>query len=199
MKHLKPFILESKQIGYLYHFTSLYNGLRIIESMQLKSSEFYDDDTDKHISKVYKYRISFTRNPILWKTLTSTQKLHGALKFNIRLKFDGNKLSNNFKLKPHDDNFKIDNNSDIESFLKPKINKRSYDMGDEMEERLYTNEKFINIENMLIEYCCIFKNMTIYEEYKNGEFSQLDTMKNNCIEKNIKFKIIVGNETLENI
>jgi len=74
---------EGKQVGTLYHFTSLSGGENIIKSNILKPIN-YDF-------------ISLTRDKNLYKT---SDHIEGGL---VRLTLDGDKLSNNFKIKPYDE------------------------------------------------------------------------------------------------
>lgn len=77
-------IKEAKQVGILYHFTTIQNIEDILKSKGLKS-DFFD-------------YISFTRNFNLQKT-SDYFKDH-----KVRLTFDGNKLSNKYKIEPFIDN-----------------------------------------------------------------------------------------------
>jgi len=77
-------IKEAKQVGILYHFTTINNLEDILKSKGLKS-DFFD-------------YISFTRNFNLQKT-SDYFKDH-----KVRLTFDGNKLSNKYKIEPFIDN-----------------------------------------------------------------------------------------------
>ncbi len=74
---------EGKQVGILYHFTSLSGGESIIKSNTLKPIN-YDF-------------ISLTRDKNLYKT---SDHIEGGL---VRLTLDGDKLSDNFKIKPYDE------------------------------------------------------------------------------------------------
>lgn len=79
MKHLKmyeQFINEFKQVGPVYHFTTL-NALEAILSMDTMSSKQYD-------------HVSFTRNPML--------KFYDR---HIRIEFDGDAMSNRFHIEPY--------------------------------------------------------------------------------------------------
>jgi hypothetical protein len=77
---------ESKNIGILYHYTSLENALNIIKSGQLKSS----------ISDQGKEAISFTRN----KNFHKRNTMNGVSN-EVRLVLDGTSLSNNYKISPY--------------------------------------------------------------------------------------------------
>lgn len=71
-------IKEAKQVGILYHFTKLNKILQIINSNGLKSD-------------MYPY-ISFTRS------FDITRQYGDFTRASVRLVFDGNKLSNKFKI-----------------------------------------------------------------------------------------------------
>jgi hypothetical protein len=75
-------IIESKNIGFLYHFTDE-EGL----------NGFIDDGGLKSIHRNF---ISFTRSFSVPKSSTLEHQY-------IRLTFDGNKLSNKYKIKPFSD------------------------------------------------------------------------------------------------
>ncbi len=76
----KQFLQEGKQVGILYHFTSCRNGRGILKKGYLESGTEGD-------------YFSFTRNFDL--RFVSNEPWGGA-----RLVFDGNKLSNKYKVEP---------------------------------------------------------------------------------------------------
>lgn len=84
MKYLKPLILESKQVGIIYHFTGIWNLYEMLK---------FDDF---RIKTGYNY-ISFTRNPIMFSPELLQSKLQ------TRIMIDGNKLSNKYKISPFKD------------------------------------------------------------------------------------------------
>lgn len=73
-------LIEAKQVGILYHFTSLEALDKIIDEEGLRSN-------------IHDW-ISFSRN----YTNPKTGHLEGL---NVRLTFDGNKLSNKYKIEPY--------------------------------------------------------------------------------------------------
>lgn len=82
MKHIKAFesfINESKTIGNIYHFTDLTSLEGIME-----------------LDKMWAWSnfISFTRNPMLFKETAFARK-------NVRITFDGEKLSERFHIEPY--------------------------------------------------------------------------------------------------
>ena len=76
MKYIKKF--ESKQVGILYHYTSINSLFSILKDNKLK---------------LFTSSICFTRNKNLAKITEFTH---------CRLVIDGDKLSNNYKLIPYD-------------------------------------------------------------------------------------------------
>jgi hypothetical protein len=88
-KALYENLQEGKQVGDLYHFTdinSLYSMIKDNKKIEL------DNDFSSFASKEY---FSFTRNPKL-NTL-------GEEKTHVRIKLDGDKLSNKYKITPYSD------------------------------------------------------------------------------------------------
>jgi hypothetical protein len=87
MKTFKQFIYEGKQVGLLYHFTNNESLNKILDENKMIGSFMYEEN-GKDI-----YGVSTTRN----KNLNYDFK-----KNNIRITLDGDKLSNNYKIKPKD-------------------------------------------------------------------------------------------------
>jgi hypothetical protein len=79
---------EAKQVGLLYHYTSVDGLKNILQSNQLKSSEENYMGNDLNF-------ISFTRNKNFDK---KGQKFN--VKTDYRITLDGDKLSNRYKIKP---------------------------------------------------------------------------------------------------
>lgn len=103
MKYLKPLILESKQVGIIYHFTNLWSLIEMFKNDNFKIK------SDKHY-------ISFTRNPIMFSPELMASKLQ------CRIMVDGNKLSNKYSIEPFLDfkNVKKDDGEQEERILKMK-------------------------------------------------------------------------------
>lgn len=80
MKSFKQHIIEAKQVGILYHYTSLYGLLRILQDNKIHRGKFS--------------YVSLTRDKFFHK--------HGrfGISLDVRLILDGDKLSNNYKIKP---------------------------------------------------------------------------------------------------
>ena len=84
MKYLNPLILESKQVGIIYHFTGILNLKNMLNKndFKLKSENNY---------------ISFTRNSNMFSSELAPSKLQ------TRIMIDGDKLSNKYKISPYRD------------------------------------------------------------------------------------------------
>jgi hypothetical protein len=78
-------INEGKQVGNLYHFTDIFNLIKILETNTLKSSNKWKPE-DKPF-------VSFTRNKDAWGLVAQVGKT-------VRITIDGDKLSNNYKISP---------------------------------------------------------------------------------------------------
>lgn len=86
------FINEGKNIGLLYHFTTLSDAINIIELGRLYSTQNVWSMGGRHPK--YSSQISFTRDKLLY------QDKPKGVSFGVRFVFDGDKLSNDFKIKP---------------------------------------------------------------------------------------------------
>jgi hypothetical protein len=86
------FINEGKNIGLLYHFTTLSDAINIIELGRLYSTQDAWSMGGRHPK--YRGQISFTRDKLLY------QDKPKGVSFGVRFVFDGDKLSNDFKIKP---------------------------------------------------------------------------------------------------
>ena len=90
-------LLESKQVGIIYHYTTFEAGLKILQSNQLKSGEAADSTKTKPV-----FAISFTRD----KRFHNNHVVgFDASSFGntpqLRFTIDGNKLSNRFSVQPY--------------------------------------------------------------------------------------------------
>lgn len=96
MKYLKPLILESKQVGIIYHFTGIWNLYEMIKynDFNLKTDKSY---------------ISFTRNPVMFSSELRLSKAQ------CRIMIDGDKLSNHYRVFPFIDKIASVNRSHGES------------------------------------------------------------------------------------
>lgn len=89
MKHIiknwEQFINEGKKVGLVYHFTNQKSLDKILKDNKMNGSFMYEE------KGIELYGVSTTRNKILKYD-----------KNNIRITLDGDKLSNNYKIKPRD-------------------------------------------------------------------------------------------------
>jgi hypothetical protein len=89
------FINEGKNIGLLYHFTTLSDAISMVEMDRMYSTQnvwSFGGSYARH--KKYSGQISFTRDKLLY------QDKPNGVSFGVRFVFDGNKLSNDFKISP---------------------------------------------------------------------------------------------------
>jgi hypothetical protein len=119
-------IKEAKQVGLLYHFTSLRAAISIVEGDKLIASKIYGR-AKQIFNKFGIYKaISFTRDKNFLNSRIfqkgSTPKING---FAVTFVVDGDMLSNYYKIRPYDDRIGITSKISLE------------DMGDEMEEMIY--------------------------------------------------------------
>lgn len=97
MKYLKLFgrLNEAKSVGKLYHFTSLSDAIHMVELNRMYSTQNawaigrYNKLHGKHTGQ-----ISFTRDKFLYRDKPK------GVKFGVRFVFDGDKLSNDYKINP---------------------------------------------------------------------------------------------------
>lgn len=154
MKHIKPLILESKQVGTIYHFTSLINTYLIVYYNQLHSNREPDEEfikTYQKFSKQYGYTYSFTRDKSFDKRVGESQ-LDTPL--TCRIDFDGNKLSTKYRINPFDWN----------------------GGGDEMEETIFSTSDILpNMNNYILKLnvCTLESFENEVEVYLGGEPSML--------------------------
>jgi hypothetical protein len=122
MNHIKTyesFVVESKEVGTLYHYTDLNSLEGILEEDRMESSAVLD-------------YISFSRNPML-----STQDSDFEIK-DVRITFDGDAMSDRFHIEP----FMYDPEKDP-TFTAPEhmdYQKRRLRFGAEREERIKQSE-----------------------------------------------------------
>jgi hypothetical protein len=89
MIKLKNLLGEAKQVGLLYHFTSLDSLKRIVEEDLMRGSWGNSDLKGKYIS--------VTRDKNLYKNYPNL----GAEELHLAIVFDGDKLSNKYKIRPY--------------------------------------------------------------------------------------------------
>jgi len=178
MIKLKDILFEAKQVGIIYHYTSYSRAIDIVKSGKLKSDEggalgSLDDPF---------YAISFTRD----KNFHKESRFLTQVGSNIpcRFTFDGNKMSNEFSIKPYAQ-------KGFEKGSLTKAGKQNF----EAEERIVSKKKF---DVLLSKYVISFDIIIEYKDQKewtNDKLYYLD-MKDCiklCKEKNIKINTIDGN------
>jgi len=121
---------ESKQVGILYHYTYLTNLVKILDNNTLKISPNHG-------------WVSFTRDKNAWKSIASI--------YPVCIVVDGNKLSNNYQIKPYQDSY---SGTSIKRIIK-----------DEMEEVVLKDIK--NITNYIT-------SIILFENECENEFSDWD-------------------------
>jgi hypothetical protein len=84
---IREYLNENKQVGLLYHFTNLSSLNKILDENKMNGSFMYEENG------IELYGVSTTRN----KNLN-----YDSQKNNIRITLNGDKLSNNYKIKPRD-------------------------------------------------------------------------------------------------
>jgi ribosomal protein S18 acetylase RimI-like enzyme len=139
---------ENKQVGILYHYTSV-DGLKgILQSNSIKASE------EIYMGN-YLYYISFTRNKNFHK-----KRSKFGVKTEYRITLDGDKLSNKYKIQPfayipgwdYADNWEYDWLEDEDEQTRRDFFNTTGDY-DEQEERIFFKDKnnlISNIKNYII-------------------------------------------------
>lgn len=167
MKHIKlfeEFLNEAKQVSIIYHYTTFENGLKILQSNELKGSEASDST---HANPVY--AVSFTRdkrfhdNHIVGFDIGSFGQTP-----QVRFTVDGDNLSNRYTIGPF-----AQGGKDGGVFSKGK---KSF----EAEERVISNKLFsipilsyIKSVDILIEYQKPNRNSDIMDEINYEMYAPL--------------------------
>lgn len=120
MIKLKHILKESKQVGMIYHYTSIQSLFDIMEDNRLNAGTF---EKDKNV-------ISFTRDKFFGN------RLRTGVETDVRILFDGNKLSNKYKIGPYQFTGSSKINLDI---YDDEFDWQEWEesIGDEQEERLF--------------------------------------------------------------
>ena len=88
---------ESKQVGTIYHYTTFENGLKILQSNELKSGEAADSTKTNPV-----FAISFTRDKRFHDNhVVGFDESSFGNTPQLRFTIDGNKLSNRFSVQPY--------------------------------------------------------------------------------------------------
>ena len=125
MISFKIFYTEAKQVGILYHYTGIFSLPRIIFENKLGT---------EHVNY-----ISFTRDKHFHK-----YDRHGIIADECRIVIDGDKLSNNYKIKPYN-YFGDQSKEGIGPYLSRKPHHKIFD---EQEERV--NKSITDIKQYII-------------------------------------------------
>ena len=136
---LDNLLLESKQVGIIYHWTSLDSLVNILKSNELKSNinddySSIDFRLDKDPSFKIKPHVSFTR------TKGKVQGNDHIFALPCALEIDGDKLSNNYKIEPY--SMTSDPKIKAGSYVDPEEEEEVYQA--EYEERIYSDIKNLN-------------------------------------------------------
>src|SRR6185369_7482418 len=136
----ESFLIENKNIGVLYHFTSTNNLVSILESNKLNPSKINLVNTQLEMfnKKEMIYGVSTTRNKNFHKLNTKEiDGFHVSYKIQksnqiARIELNANKISNKYKIFPY-------------NAYKDRLTNSEY------EEVIYTGEKgLINLKNYII-------------------------------------------------
>jgi len=127
MIKLRDILFEAKQVGVIYHYTTIDNLFSIMKRNYLSSGKFEDDNS-----------ISFTRD----KLFANTPRTN--IGTDVRLVIDGNKLSSKYKIEPYQFTGSVKTNIDFGEFDFPSMTW----VGDEQEERLYLPKNKSVLDNV---------------------------------------------------
>lgn len=128
MIKLKDILYEAKQVGVIYHYTSLQGLFDIMDDNRLYAGTFEKE------SNV----ISFTRDKFFGN------RLRAGVKTDVRIVFDGNKLSNKYKIGP----YQFTGAEKIKLGMGDDAIEWEQSVGDEQEERLFLPKGEHGIENI---------------------------------------------------
>lgn len=184
---------EAKSVGDVYHFTNILNLIRIVNSdfiLPSKSTEPLDRRSKRYLNydgdelpeledpDSYYYYISTTRESDFWKR---NPEISGTI---IRIKLDGNKISQNYKIVPF-------------SFFTSNILKSKIGSVNESEERIVLkSNKGIQLSKYLKTIDLIWEPLlNIYKRKPITIKRNLESLFNSKIE----FQIIKSGKTLDDI
>lgn len=184
---------EAKSIGDVYHFTNIPNLIKMINSDSIvpsKSTEPLDRKSKRYLNydgdelpeeedpNSYYYYISTTREQDFWKR---NPEISGTI---IRLKLDGNKISQNYKVVPF-------------SFFTSNISKSKVGSVNESEERIVLkSNKGIQLSKYLKKIDLIWE--PLLDIYKRKPI----TIQRNLVSlfnSKIEFRVIKSGKTLDDI
>ena len=176
----EEFLFESKQVGVIYHYTTFENGLKILQSNELKGADAADST---HANLVY--AVSFTRDKRFHNNHNVGFDVGSfGQRPQVRFTVDGDKLSNKFKVQPY---------SQQGVFSKDKKNFES-------EERVISNKPFsipiipyIKSVDILIEYKKPDRNSDWMEEIDYDLYAHISSdLIEFAQDKNLPINLIVN-------
>lgn len=127
MIKLKDILYESKQVGVIYHYTSLQGLFDIMEDNRLNVGTYEKNNS-----------ISFTRDKFFGN------RLRAGVKTDVRIVIDGSKLSNKYKIGP----YQFTGSEKIKLGMDDDNIEWEQSVGDEQEERLFLPKGSRGIENV---------------------------------------------------
>lgn len=182
MKHLDTFeqLFERRNIGTIYHFTSLVNTFYIVTNNEMESYR----EIDEEITKIYKKSpkngttFSFTRDKNLVRKVGQGQ-IDTLL--TCRLDFDGSKLSDKYVIRPYNwqgdwEKQQLQNKKDGKEYLP------TTKLSSEAEQALITNDNHLKnidryLENIIIPSLEDFKEeFEFYAESDPNFFYRLESI-----------------------
>ena len=176
----EDFLFEAKQVGVIYHYTTFENGLKILQSNELKGADAADST---HANLVY--AVSFTRDKRFHNNHNVGFDVGSfGQRPQVRFSVDGDKLSNKFKVQPY---------SQQGVFSKDK---KSF----ESEERVISNKPFsipiipyIKSVDILIEYKKPDRNSDWMEEIDYDLYAHISSdLIEFAQDKNLPINLIVN-------
>ena len=176
----EDFLFEAKQVGVIYHYTTFENGLKILQSNELKGADAADST---HANLVY--AVSFTRDKRFHNNHNVGFDVGSfGQRPQVRFTVDGDKLSNKFKVQPY---------SQQGVFSKDK---KSF----ESEERVISNKPFsipiipyIKSVDILIEYKKPDRNSDWMEEIDYDLYAHISSdLIEFAQDKNLPINLIVN-------
>jgi hypothetical protein len=168
MIKLIDLLREAKQVGIIYHYTIYENAVDILKSFNLKSG-ISDDSLSS---------ISFTRDKNFHK---QRRTLYKFIEPQCRFTFDGDKLSNKYKISPYAEQ----GIGNVNPFAKSK-------KGFEAEERITSDKPFtIPLNKNLISFDMVVDYKDQSEWWFRYE-DQVDAIKL-CIEKKVPINMVDKN------
>lgn len=178
MKKFYDYITESKQVGLLYHWTTFASLYMILNENYLKGGKPVRDDVSTFKGDIF-YGVSFTRD----------KKFHGwknrHYPMEVCIVFDGDKLSNNYKLFPYNDFFdgKQKPNKKVSDEMETRTNRNIENVTRYIERvELYHNDGGASEKEQLdfIKWFAPYKN--VYKGFDYNNYTSIEEFKNELCE-----------------